>query len=100
MRRIPDHKMSVQSDGVYYCWICKYGNNPCKPPSRPNPLSLYPPNGDVGSNLLYVFAHTTPARSLVVRLKIFEPLSVHTPAESPYGILFAFSTASSTVRNV
>src|SRR5438874_11655224 len=78
----------------------KYPSNPCRPPSRPMPDSLYPPNGDVGSNLLYVFAQMTPARSLLVTLKIFEPLSVHTPPLSPYGVLFAFSTASATVRNV
>src|SRR5256886_16694916 len=29
-----------------------------------------------------------------------EPLSVHTPADNPYGVLFAFSTASAGVRNV
>ena len=29
-----------------------------------------------------------------------EPFSVQMPAESPYGVLFAFSTASSGVRNV
>ncbi len=29
-----------------------------------------------------------------------EPLSVQTPADRPYGVLFAFSTASSGVRNV
>jgi hypothetical protein len=29
-----------------------------------------------------------------------EPFSVQTPALRPYGVLFAFSTASSGVRNV
>ena len=32
--------------------------------------------------------------------RIREPFSVHTPADSPYGVLFAFSIASSGVRNV
>ena len=61
----------------------KYAPSPCTPPSLPYPLSLYPPNGEVGSNLLKVLAQMTPARSLVVRLKILEPLSVHTPALRP-----------------
>ncbi len=61
----------------------RYALNPCTPPSRPYPLSLYPPNGDVGSNLLKVLAQMTPARSLVVMLKILLPLSVHTPALRP-----------------
>src|SRR4026209_1939814 len=73
---------------------------PWRPPSRPNPDSLYPPNGDDGSNLLNVFAHTTPALSSVLILRIREPLSVHTPADNPYIVLFAFSTASSSVRKV
>ena len=47
-----------------------------------------------------MFAHTTPARIFDVILKILDPLSVHTPADRPYGMLFAFSTASSGVRNV
>ena len=29
-----------------------------------------------------------------------EPFSVHTPADRPYGVLFALATASSGVRNV
>ena len=29
-----------------------------------------------------------------------DPFSVHTPADSPYGVLFAFASASSGVRNV
>src|SRR6266550_3368598 len=70
------------------------------PPSRPKPDSLYPPNGEVGSKRLNVFAHTTPAFSLRTIHRIRLPFSVHTPAESPYGVLFAFSTASSGVRKV
>src|SRR5215207_11259723 len=70
------------------------------PPSRPNPDSLYPPNGEVGSNRLNVFAQTTPAFIRLTMWRIREPLSVQIPADSPYGVLFAFSTASSGVRNV
>ena len=47
-----------------------------------------------------MFAHTTPARRRSAIHRILEPFSVHTPAESPYGVLFAFSIASSGVRNV
>src|SRR5207302_3090841 len=68
--------------------------------SRPNPDSSYPPKGDVGSNLLSVLAQTTPARIRSAIHRILDPLSVQTPAESPYAVLFAFSTASSGVRNV
>src|ERR1700674_5326157 len=32
--------------------------------------------------------------------RIRDPLSVQTPAERPYGVLFAFSTASAGVRKV
>ena len=32
--------------------------------------------------------------------RIREPFSVHTPAERPYGVLLAFSTASAGVRKV
>src|SRR5688572_25217285 len=70
------------------------------PPSRPNPDSLYPPNGDVGSKRLNVLAHTTPALRRDAIARIREPLSVHTPADRPYAVLLAFSTASSGVRNV
>src|SRR4051812_27374165 len=78
----------------------KYAINPCNPPSRPTPDSLNPPNGLAGSNLLYVFAQITPAFSLLVTLKIFDPLSVPPPPLNPYGVLFAFSSASPTVRKV
>ncbi len=53
------------------------------PPSRPNPDSLYPPNGDVGSKRLNVFAQTTPARIFETMSRMRLPLSVHTPADSP-----------------
>src|ERR671911_420076 len=78
----------------------RYGSSPGPPPPRPNPLSLYPPNGDPGSKRLNVFAHTTPARSRSAIHRIRDPFSVHTPADRPYGVLLAFSTASAGVRNV
>ena len=61
---------------------------------------MYPPNGLVGSNLLNVFAHTTPARIASAIARIREPFSVQIPAERPYGMVFAFAIASSGVRNV
>src|SRR3954471_2290678 len=70
------------------------------PPSRPNPDSLYPPNGDVGSKRLNVFAQITPALSAWTIAKTFDAFSVQIPADSPYAVLLAFSTASSGVRNV
>ena len=53
-----------------------------------------------GSNLLNVLAQTTPARSWSAMERMREPFSVQTPADSPYGVLLAFSTASAGVRNV
>src|SRR5689334_24095099 len=50
--------------------------------------------------MLNVFAQTTPARRALAILRIREPLSVQTPADRPYGVLLAFSTASCGVRNV
>src|SRR5207245_8724105 len=58
------------------------------------------PKGEDGSKRLYVFAQITPARSRSAIHRMREPFSVHTPAESPYGVLFAFSIASSGVRKV
>src|SRR5256885_7789781 len=78
----------------------RYGSSPCSPPSRPKPDSLKPPNGLVGSKRLNVFAQTTPARRRCAIQRMRDPFSVQTPAERPYGVLFAFSTASSGVRNV
>src|SRR5258708_31382490 len=50
--------------------------------------------------MLYVLAHTTPARIFCAIHKILLPFSVQPPAESPYGVLFALLTASSGVRKV
>ena len=47
-----------------------------------------------------MFAHTTPARICCAIQRMREPFSVHTPAESPYAVLLAFSSASAGVRNV
>src|SRR5690606_23236494 len=42
----------------------KYSNMPSRPPSRPKPLSLYPPNPAAASNKLVELIHTTPACTL------------------------------------
>ena len=47
-----------------------------------------------------VLAHTTPAFMAATILKMRLPFSVQTPADRPYGVLFAFSIASSGVRKV
>src|ERR671923_308936 len=62
--------------------------------------SLSPPNGELGSKRLYVFAQIPPASRRCAIERIRDPFSVHTPADRPYGVLFAFSTASSGVLNV
>ena len=47
--------------------------------------------------MLNVLAHTTPARSWSAIARMREPFSVQTPADKPYGVLLAFSTASAGV---
>ena len=47
-----------------------------------------------------MLAQTTPARRRLAIERIREPLSVHTPAERPNGVLLAFSIASEGVRKV
>ena len=61
---------------------------------------MYPPNGEDGSNLLNVFAQTTPASNLSAVQRILEPFSVQIPADNPYSVLFAISIASSGVLKV
>src|SRR3954467_2340110 len=70
------------------------------PPSRPNPDSPYPPNAAAGSKRLNVLSQTTPTLSADAMAIARDPFSVQTPADSPYGVLFALATASSGVRKV
>src|SRR3954452_25197793 len=70
------------------------------PPSRPNPDSPYPPNAAAGSKRLNVLSQTTPTLSAEAIAMARDPFSVQTPADSPYGVLFALATASSGVRKV
>ena len=50
--------------------------------------------------MLNVLAHTMPARSWSAIHRMREPFSVQMPADRPYGVLLAFSTASAGVRKV
>src|SRR6266498_1250137 len=77
----------------------RYSHIPSFPPSRPNPDSRYPPNPDAASNRLVQLIHTTPALIFGATSSARLMFSVHTLAASPYGVLFASSTASAGVRN-
>src|SRR5262245_47197467 len=77
-----------------------YSHIPSLPPSRPNPLSRYPPNPADASNRFVEFTHTTPHLSFGGTSNARLMFSVHTLAASPYGVLFASSTDSDGVRNV
>src|SRR5439155_25607093 len=59
-----------------------------------------PPKVITVSNRLKVLANTTPARMRSAIHKMRLPFSLQIPAERPYGVLLAFWTASSGVRNV
>src|ERR1022692_2231145 len=98
LRHLPTPRPSCRPS--YSRQTSRYAPGPCRPPSRPNPDSRYPPNGLAGSNTLNVFAQTTPPRSRCAIHRIRLPLSVQIPADSPYGVLFALMTASCGVRNV
>src|SRR5256885_14132478 len=78
----------------------KYSHMPSRPPSRPNPLSLYPPNPLDASNMFVQFTHTTPALICGAMSSARLMFSVHTLAASPYGVLLASATDSAGVRNV
>src|SRR5438094_5777654 len=78
----------------------KYSHIPSFPPSRPNPDSRYPPNPEAASNRLVQLIHTTPALIFGATSSARLMFSLHTLAASPYGVLFANSTASPGVRNV
>src|SRR5213595_146329 len=77
-----------------------YSHLPSFPPSRPKPDSRYPPNPEAASNRLVQLIHTTPALILGATSSARLMFSVQTLAASPYGVLFANSTASAGVRNV
>src|SRR5829696_9143178 len=77
-----------------------YSHSPSLPPSRPKPLSLYPPNPAPASNRLVLLIHTVPACTLGAMSSARLMLSVHTLAARPYGVLLASATDSSGVRKV
>src|SRR5579859_2102625 len=78
----------------------RYSSSPSLPPSRPNPLSRYPPNPQAASNRFVLLTQTTPAFSCAATCSATLMLSLHTLAASPYTVLFASYTASRGVRNV
>src|SRR5712664_2272396 len=78
----------------------RYSIKPSRPPSRPYPLSRYPPNPQAASNRFVLFTHTTPAFNCAETCRATLILSLHTLAASPYTVLLASSTASRGVRNV
>src|SRR5215472_12684318 len=77
-----------------------YSNRPSLPPSRPYPLSRYPPKPQDASKRFVQFTHTTPAFSCAATCNATLILSLQTHAASPYTVLLASSTASRGVRNV
>src|SRR4051812_46109099 len=77
-----------------------YSHIPSLPPSRPKPLSRYPPNPADASNRFVELIHTTPALIFGATSSARLMFSVQTLAASPYGVLFASSTDSDGVRNV
>src|SRR5712671_3071561 len=78
----------------------RYSRSPSLPPSRPKPLSRYPPNPDAASNRFVLFTHTTPAFNCAATCNATLMLSLQTLAANPYTVLFASSTASRGVRKV
>src|SRR6266403_2823300 len=78
----------------------RYSRSPSLPPSRPKPLSRYPPKPQAASNRFVLLTHTTPAFNCAATCSDRLILSLQTLAASPYTVLFANSTASRGVRNV
>src|ERR1700676_4909725 len=74
--------------------------NPSRPPSPPDPLSLYPPNPEAASKRFVLLTQTTPALNCAATCNATLMLSLQTLAASPYTVLFASSTASRGVRKV
>src|SRR5215469_12275784 len=77
-----------------------YSSRPSRPPSRPYPLSRYPPNPHAASNKFVQLTQTTPAFSWAATCSATLTFSLHTQDASPYTVLFASSTASRGVRKV
>src|SRR6266446_8075278 len=78
----------------------RYSSNPSRPPSRPKPLSRYPPKPQAASKRFVQFTQTTPAFSCAATCRETLILSLHTQAAKPYTVLLASSTASRGVRKV
>src|SRR6267154_4231723 len=78
----------------------RYSRSPSLPPSRPKPLSRYPPKPQAASNRFVLLTHTTPAFNWAATCSATLMLSLQTLAASPYNVLFASSTASRGVRKV
>src|SRR5258707_5933157 len=62
---------------------CKYSSRPSLPPSRPNPLSRYPPKPHEASNRFVQFTHTTPAFNFAATSKATLMFSLQTHAAKP-----------------
>src|SRR5258705_5469289 len=77
-----------------------YSSRPSRPPSRPYPLSRYPPKPQAASKRFVQFTQTTPAFSCAATCSETLMLSLHTQAAKPYTVLLASSTASRGVRKV
>src|SRR5229473_8390633 len=78
----------------------RYSSRPSRPPSRPKPLSRYPPKPQEASKRFVQLTQTTPALSCAATWSETLMLSLHTQAARPYTVLLASSTASRGVRNV
>src|SRR5580704_14841287 len=77
-----------------------YSYMPSLPPSRPNPLSRYPPKPEAASKRLVELTQTTPALSFGTMSRARLRFSVQTDAARPYVVLFASFTDSPGVRKV
>src|SRR5260370_9337853 len=76
-----------------------YSSRPSRPPSRPYPLSRYPPKPQAASNRFVQFTQTTPAFNCAATCSAMLRLSLQTHEANPYTVLLASSTRSFVVRN-
>src|SRR5260370_17564285 len=79
---------------------CKYSTRPSLPPSRPNPLSRYPPKPHEASNRFVQFTHTTPAFNCAAPCNATFIFSLQPHPSRPYTVLFPNSTASRPLSNL